>query len=944
MTAESLITDDAWVHLTSEDAAVLILSVVLHDCAMHLSEDGFIELINPDKDRTSISVFSDKSWPEIWANFLTEASRFDQKKLKSLFGDTEPMRRPPDNPSQLTLRDRLLIGEFLRRHHSRLAHEIALSGVPGPTKDRIELIRVSEGLANLSGLIARSHGLDLRNVVEKIPRIHRREQYKVHTPFLMTVVRIADYLQIHSQRAPKQVLNVRALRSPTSQGEWKAHEAIQEINSTHDDPEALVVIAIPKDVRTFLKLEKLLAGLQHELDESWAVLGEVYGRVQGLRELGITIRRIKSNLDDREEFSKTVPYYPDRIAFNSDPDILKLLIEPLYGDDGGIAVRELVQNAVDACLERGDYLKHSVDSSKGHPHKDQLVTVHLDESGEVPWLTVTDTGIGMTASVIKNYFLKAGASFRRSDAWKEQHESDGRPRVLRSGRFGIGVLAAFLLGDSVQVNTKHVSELRDRGIHFSASIDDEAIELQKIEIAEIGTTIRIRLSKETAEHFRRTQEMTWDRRWDWDWYRLPQPRVELKITEKNEQNAVRTFELKPKYFIPKCGAKLPVGWHHVSHPDFDDVQWSFAAGTYRNPYQRETFFVNGIRVGSYTSFKKNLAWLFSIESPVISVFDSAGKLPLNLSRSKLTRELPFERELLEDIYRDLISFLIVNAPSAPVRDYETGNAYEQIRYPGKGNECWFWCTPKGISIARKWFLKQISPPHLYLIPSFWNWTFKIPSKEAYVATFGRGEYTAKYYEEWLRFALTGTGRAYLGNNWLEGISATGRRVLVTTWHLNRIRSLKVIPKTFLRNIVVEWTNSNWAVLSTKDCPPAKISFENFAHQQVGVARDGDENPMLAEWYFEPGTPGGKDNTVEAVDEYEYSYEDYGATAKKPSLFLPVWMKTIGLSSIIPYSARDRKRILADAYTKLNSYIKAHEATRDKQPAKSRSQKSEEFVE
>src|SRR5205823_3373386 len=128
----------------------------------------------------------------------------------------------------------------------------------------------------------------------------------------------------------------------------------------------------------------------------------------------------------------------------ADPEILKLLIEPLYGADGGIAVRELVQNAVDACIERRDYVDHATagDSEKEIPETN--VTVHLEIDEDVAWLTVTDAGIGMTADVIKNYFLKAGASFRRSDAWRKQHETkEGKSRVLRSGRFGIGVLAAF---------------------------------------------------------------------------------------------------------------------------------------------------------------------------------------------------------------------------------------------------------------------------------------------------------------------------------------------------------------------------------------------------------------------------------------------------------------------------------------------------------------------
>lgn len=913
MTAESLITDNSWSHLTPEDSAALALSIVLHDCAMHLSEDGFLELLDPTITRQTIPLFAEKAWPELWVDFLGEASRFDAKKLRALFGDSEPVRTPPLSASQMTLRDRLLIGEFLRRHHSRLAHEIALWGVPGPRNEKIALTRVPEGLADLSGLIARSHGLDLWGVVEKIPRIYRREHYKVHVPFLMTVVRVADYLQIHSERAPKQVLNVRALRSPVSQGEWSAHEAVQEINSTHDDPEALVVIAKPKDVKTFLKIQRLLTGLQYELDESWAVLGEVYGRVDGLRELGLTIRRVKSNLDDKEEFSKSVPYFPDKIAFESDPEILKLLVEPLYGNDGGIAVRELVQNAVDACLERQDYIQRLDQHIKGSLERTpNRITVHLDMSGDVPWLTVTDTGIGMTVNVIKNYFLRAGASFRRSDAWKRQHETpEGKPRVLRSGRFGIGVLAAFLLGDQVEVTTRHVSEPSDSGIHFSASVDDEAIELHKVVCDSIGTTIRIRLDQETASRFRLTNEWRWDSRWDWDWFRLKEPRVELLITPK----ASSSINLESKYSIPQCGSKLFPEWHRIIHPDFDDIQWSFVANTRRNIYEKDNLFCNGIRIrGEYHYGNKKLAWLFSLQSPVLSIFDSAGKLPLNLARSQLTRELSFEQELLEDIYRDLISFLLVHAPTQPIQNNITAGTYNITNYPGTHDKHWFWCTPSGVSLCRQWLLQYISPPHLYLVPKLANFPFQIAPTDAYVATFGQDDQSVKYHDEWVRFALTGTATSRLSQNWLQGLRAIGRRILIDDRYLQRIRNFKAIPKTFLTDIVHEWSGHGWSVLSTQNCPQATTSFQTFAKQVKP-----DEFTTLAQWYFDPKT-----FSLDYEDEYENSFEGYGEVSRKRSVLQSVWQDAIGESAIIPFSRRERKKFLACAYTRLASYIRAHE--------------------
>src|SRR5580704_6608548 len=172
-TASSLIRDDAWSVVTPSDGALLCLATVLHDSAMHLTEDGFLSLVH-DVSRPNI-LPGEKPWPEIWVEFLSEASRFDGRKLIELFGNNEPIHRPDPDPIKWQLRDRLLIGEFIRRHHPRLAHDIALNGVPGPTSNRIGLESVPPDLAGLAGLIARSHGLQLRDCLKYLNSTDIRE-------------------------------------------------------------------------------------------------------------------------------------------------------------------------------------------------------------------------------------------------------------------------------------------------------------------------------------------------------------------------------------------------------------------------------------------------------------------------------------------------------------------------------------------------------------------------------------------------------------------------------------------------------------------------------------------------------------------------------------------------------------------------------------------------
>ena len=357
----------------------------------------------------------------------------------------------------------------------------------------------------LAGIVARSHGAPIRRFLPVLEtrygKAAHRECQAVHSTFQMAILRVADYLQVQSERAPRQVLSVKRLASPVSRGEWRTHSAIIDVRQTMDDPESLHVEARPLDVKTFFRVKEWITGIQAELDESWAVLGEVYGRYSELAPLGLVLRRVRSNVEDTAAVSATLDFIPRRAAFRAaDADLLKLLIRPLYGDNPAIGMRELIQNAIDAVRELDVLLNDRgltrADIPVAHQIADVVASVARDEHGRY-WISVSDCGLGMTADVIINYFLTAGASFRRSDDWRKSFEtSQGKSRVLRAGRFGVGALAAFLLGDEILVTTRHVDS--PTGIAFSATVETEFVELRKFERA-IGTTIRIPISEDVAE-------------------------------------------------------------------------------------------------------------------------------------------------------------------------------------------------------------------------------------------------------------------------------------------------------------------------------------------------------------------------------------------------------------------------------------------------------------
>ncbi len=669
-TAESLITKSARPFFTAGDAAVLIAATLLHDTAMHISQAGFYQLIHGEASGWSTPGFSDQPWPTLWDNFLFSAQHWDERRLRDVLGETPTgapraaVRDPFVDFENLTDTDTKLIGEFIRKYHPRMAHEFACYGIPGQI-----ILNLSNtldfDLRDLSGLVARSHGLPVRTCLEYLREHHHRREYKgVHAVYLMTLLRISDYLQIQPGRAPGIVFKYRHIPSKLSELEWKAHNAITNITLTHDDPESIEVQANPMDVRTFVRIKAWLSGIQEELDASWAVLGEAYGSQPKLSRLGLILRRVRSNLDDLETFSKRIQYVPERIEMAvARPDLLKLLVGPLYDNEPTVGVRELIQNAVDAVRERS-ILQDKNSDLHDVPLIDQDHDVEIwlgsqDDYGNA-WLTVSDRGVGMSVETIRDYFLTAGASFRNSDAWLRDFYRDNivkntpHSRVLRSGRFGIGVLAGFLLGPQLDISTRHIRGTT--GIRFSVTLALDPIELKYDSSLRVGTTIRVLIGQSVYKRLVEGGERTSypDR---WSWYIYDSPTVVRYIGDERR-------ELNSKYSVPPPRPTIPSDLRRVRSKESYSVYWTYRDLPYLN--------VNGIFVTQSSrrsrfvdrdSSLKDDCFDVRIDHPKLCVDDPDGAFPLNLRRSDITEQrYPFESALFTDIVDDFLAYLLVHCP------------------------------------------------------------------------------------------------------------------------------------------------------------------------------------------------------------------------------------------------------------------------------------------
>ena len=500
----------------------------------------------------------------------------------------------------------------------------------------------------------------------------RVECLRCHPVYLMVLLRIADYIHIEAERAPSTSLIVRSLRSPFSQGEWAIHQAIREVRKDESDVDAIFVDTKPTNIDTYLRIKQLLERLQRELDISWAVLGEVFSR-SGVTTAEIRLRRVRSTLDDPQSFKTKVNYVPERFCFRTaGAPLLHKLVGGLYGHHPEVGVRELIQNSIDAVNEL-EFLRQQSPGAKSHCITEPQIRVSLEGSIEDGgYLTVEDYGIGMDEEILSDYFFCAGISFRDSDVWQRMFVEHGGPCVTRSGRFGVGVLAAFLLGCRIDVTTRHYRAQEGEALHFSASLDDDVIEVTKANRDQPGTTIRVALSAETYSDLEALNGI------EWDWYRSARPSIARAINDKSDIPRVN----------PVSGLDEPLSdeWHRVTAKGYSDVTWTFGRAA--------NLVCNGLTIGSSASsygYHVTMHWgghrkvdmTIPVRVPCVSVWDKKGNLPIDLQRFTIQdHKYPFANELLEDVTRDYCAFCLLFAPNS-LSSLDPRDRTDPVRhYPG----------------------------------------------------------------------------------------------------------------------------------------------------------------------------------------------------------------------------------------------------------------------
>jgi hypothetical protein len=175
--------------------------------------------------------------------------------------------------------------------------------------------------------------------------------------------------------------------------------------------------------------------------------------------------------------------------------------------DRDLAIRELYQNALDACRyrrARTEYLDRTSLATYTFEGRIEF-TQGVDEDGR-RYVDCRDNGVGMGEAELRGVFSHAGERFAEQSEFLMEREAweslDPPVELYPNSRFGIGVLSYFMLADEIRVTTCRMGADGSVSPVLEASIHGPGHLFRIVRTAERGsepgTTVRLYLNSVSA--------------------------------------------------------------------------------------------------------------------------------------------------------------------------------------------------------------------------------------------------------------------------------------------------------------------------------------------------------------------------------------------------------------------------------------------------------------
>jgi hypothetical protein len=380
------------------------------------------------------------------------------------------------DPDTKSVRGKAAVFEVLRQLHAQQAEKLlSLTWrVPG-TDTYLHLLGDDElrhHYGDLIGQIASSHHWSVSRVAQVFsarrvtaPGFLSPASWVVDTLKVALMLRTADAAHIDDRRAP---LFAFALRQPegVSLDHWQFQSKLGQPTASGTG-ELLISSASTFSVderKAWWLAYDTACMVDRELRDAHSVLREERREPFAVTSvLGATSAEAFANHVQCKGWTPV----DVRPRINDVPHVVEMLGgAKLYGDDYSVPIRELMQNACDAV--RALRTIGGLDDNEG-----EVVLSVEKGDGDGIWVSITDTGIGMSRHALTYVLLDFGHSLWGSDHVREEWPGLASKDFAPAGQFGIGFFSVFMLGQEVRVSTRrHVRYENEESDQWTLGFDN----------------------------------------------------------------------------------------------------------------------------------------------------------------------------------------------------------------------------------------------------------------------------------------------------------------------------------------------------------------------------------------------------------------------------------------------------------------------------------------
>lgn len=383
--------------LSELEIALLVYAALLHDIGMAVSEDD-------------ISSIKSDSFPFCDVKFSA---------MKKIMGDNES----------------LALQEYVRRIHALLSSRYIRENL----KDKLVIPKLTTlDFTKELALICEAHTEDYDWIKANLRTNEVRGDYSFNPQFIAAILRLADILDIDSNRTP---YNLYKLISPKglSDDEWKQHFVILNnekiILNEKTQQKKIIFHGKATNASIHRKILVYIGWVKNELTNATAL-------VNGMPAQYSLVYDTNPEVNIQTE-GYTFSDYKMTLEFKAISSLL--MGEKIYGSKS-LGLRELIQNSLDSCRIRQE--TEELKKEFGQDAYLPKIKVILDQ--EKKQAIIKDNGTGMSMDIIKKHFLNIGVSYYNSYDFLLK-DFDYKP----IGNFGIGFLSCFMLSNEVKVLTRH---------------------------------------------------------------------------------------------------------------------------------------------------------------------------------------------------------------------------------------------------------------------------------------------------------------------------------------------------------------------------------------------------------------------------------------------------------------------------------------------------------